>query len=344
MIKVGIVGGTGYTGVELLRLLARHPQCEVAAITSRAEAGRPVADLFSNLRGHFDLEFQAPDEAALSHCDLVFFATPNGVAMTQASDLLAAGVRVIDLAADFRLDQCAVWEHWYGMQHAAPQLLGEAVYGLPEINRQAVKQARLVANPGCYPTAVALGFLPLVENGLVELDYLIADTKSGVSGAGRKASVAQLMGEMGESFKAYAIPGHRHQPEIRQTLSRAAKQDVDLTFVPHLVPMIRGIEATLYARLKSGEALDLQALFEQRYADEPFVDVMPAGSHPETRSVRGVNQCRIAIHRPLDGNVVVVTTVIDNLVKGAAGQAIQNMNLMFDMPETRGLEQVALLP
>ncbi len=344
MIKVGIVGGTGYTGVELLRLLARHPQCEVVAITSRAEAGRQVADLFSNLRGHVDLVFQAPDEADLSRCDLVFFATPNGVAMTQVSDLLAAGVRVIDLAADFRLEQHSVWEHWYGMQHAAPQLLGEAVYGLPEINRQAVKQSRLVANPGCYPTAVALGFLPLVENGLVELDYLIADTKSGVSGAGRKASVAQLMGEMGESFKAYAIPGHRHQPEIRQTLSRAARQDVGLTFVPHLVPMIRGIEATLYARLKSSEALDLQTLFERRYADEPFVDVMPAGSHPETRSVRGVNQCRIAVHRPLDGDVVVVTSVIDNLVKGAAGQAIQNMNLMFDLPETTGLEQVALLP
>ncbi len=344
MIKVGIVGGTGYTGVELLRLLARHPQCEVVAITSRAEAGRQVADLFSNLRGHVDLVFQAPDEADLSRCDLVFFATPNGVAMTQVSDLLAAGVRVIDLAADFRLEQHSVWEHWYGMQHAAPQLLGEAVYGLPEINRQAVKQSRLVANPGCYPTAVALGFLPLVENGLVELDYLIADTKSGVSGAGRKASVAQLMGEMGESFKAYAIPGHRHQPEIRQTLSLAARQDVGLTFVPHLVPMIRGIEATLYARLKSSEALDLQTLFERRYADEPFVDVMPAGSHPETRSVRGVNQCRIAVHRPLDGDVVVVTSVIDNLVKGAAGQAIQNMNLMFDLPETTGLEQVALLP
>ncbi len=344
MIKVGIVGGTGYTGVELLRLLARHPECEVAAITSRAEAGKSVAELFPNLRGHFDLIFQVPDEAGLGRCDLVFFATPNGVAMGQASALLAAGVRVIDLAADFRLRDQAVWEHWYGMEHASPQLLGEAVYGLPEIHRQAVKQARLVANPGCYPTAVALGFLPLVEQGLVELDYLIADTKSGVSGAGRKASVAQLMGETGESFKAYAIPGHRHQPEIRQTLRSAAGQDVALTFVPHLVPMIRGIEATLYARLKPGVSADLQALYEARYRAEPFVDVMPVGSHPETRSVRGANHCRIAVHRPLDGEVVVVSSVIDNLVKGAAGQAIQNMNLMFDLPETCGLEQVALLP
>ncbi len=344
MIKVGIVGGTGYTGVELLRLLARHPQCEVVAITSRAEAGKPVAELFPNLRGHLDLVFQTPDEAPLVNCDLVFFATPNGIAMTQASDLLAAGVRVIDLAADFRIRDRALWEKWYGMEHAAPQLLGEAVYGLPEVNRQAVKQARLVANPGCYPTAVALGFLPLVENDLVDPAYLIADTKSGVSGAGRKASVAQLMGETGESFKAYAIPGHRHQPEICQTLSRAANRDVGLTFVPHLVPMIRGIEATLYARLKTDSADDLQSLFEQRYHGEPFVDVMPAGSHPETRSVRGANHCRIAVHRPLDGDVVVVTSVIDNLVKGAAGQAIQNMNLMFDLPESAGLEQVALLP
>ena len=344
MVKVGIVGGTGYTGVELLRLLARHPQCEVVAITSRAEAGKPVSALFPSLRGHFDLIFKAPDDADLNQCDLVFFATPNGIAMTQVPLLLAAGVRVIDLAADFRIGDRATWEHWYGMEHACPELLSEAVYGLPEINRQAVKQARLVANPGCYPTAVGLGLLPLVETGLVELDSLIADTKSGVSGAGRSASVAQLMGEVGESFKAYAIPGHRHQPEICQTLSRAAGTSVGLTFVPHLLPMIRGIEATLYARLKRPETPDLQALYEDRYADEPFVDVMPAGSHPETRSVRGANHCRIAVHRPMDGDVVVISSVIDNLVKGAAGQAVQNMNLMFDLAETAGLEQVAMSP
>ncbi|MCU7852889.1 MAG: N-acetyl-gamma-glutamyl-phosphate reductase [Candidatus Thiodiazotropha sp. (ex Monitilora ramsayi)] len=344
MIKVGIVGGTGYTGVELLRLLASHPQCEVVTITSRAEAGKPVSSRFPSLRGHFDLTFETPDATSLKLCDLVFFATPNGIAMTQVPDLLAAGVRVIDLAADFRIKDQATWEHWYGMQHACPELLEEAVYGLPEINRQAVKQARLVANPGCYPTAVGLGFLPLVEAGLIELDTLIADTKSGVSGAGRKASVSQLMGEVGESFKAYAIPGHRHQPEIRQTLSLAAEQQVGLTFVPHLLPMIRGIEATLYARLNSQDPGDMQVLFEKRYRDEPFVDVMPAGSHPETRSVRGANHCRIAVHRPMDGEMVVISSVIDNLVKGAAGQAVQNMNLMFGLSETTGLEQVALLP
>jgi N-acetyl-gamma-glutamyl-phosphate reductase len=344
MVRVGIVGGTGYTGVELLRLLARHPRCEVVAITSRAEAGKPVAELFPNLRGYFDLCFETPEKAGLAQCDLVFFATPNGIAMTQVPALLDAGVRVIDLAADFRIKDQATWEQWYGMQHACPERLGEAVYGLPEINRQAVKQARLVANPGCYPTAVGLGFLPLVEAGLIELDHLVADTKSGVSGAGRKASVGQLMGEVGESFKAYAIPGHRHQPEIRQTLSLAAEREVGLTFVPHLLPMVRGIEATLYARLQRSDPLDLQALFEERYRDEPFVDVMPPGSHPETRSVRGANHCRIAVHRPMGGDVVVVSSVIDNLVKGAAGQAVQNMNLMFDIDETAGLEQVALSP
>ncbi|MCU7923341.1 MAG: N-acetyl-gamma-glutamyl-phosphate reductase [Candidatus Thiodiazotropha sp. (ex Dulcina madagascariensis)] len=343
MIKVGIVGGTGYTGVELLRLLATHPGCEVVAITSRSEAGRPVADLFPNLRGHSELVFVEPDPTGLQSCDLVFFATPNGVAMTQAPALLSAGKRVIDLAADFRLADQEVWEHWYGMRHAAPDLLAEAVYGLPELNRQAVKQARLVANPGCYPTAVALGFLPLLEARLVEAGHLIADTKSGVSGAGRKASVATLMGEAGESFKAYAIGGHRHQPEIRQTLAQVADGDVGLTFVPHLVPMIRGIEATLYARLNDTTA-DLQALFETRYRDEPFVDVLPSGSHPETRSVRGANHCRIAVHRPLDGDVVVVSSVIDNLVKGAAGQGVQNMNLMYGLSEDCGLNQPALLP
>ncbi|MEN8179182.1 MAG: N-acetyl-gamma-glutamyl-phosphate reductase [Pseudomonadota bacterium] len=343
MVKIGIVGATGYTGVELLRLLAMHKECELVAITSRSEAGRPVADLFPNLRGHVDLPFVKPDTATLTGCDLVFFATPNGIAMQQAPALLDAGVRVVDLAADFRIKDQSVWEHWYGMQHVCPEHLDEAVYGLPEINRDAVRQARLVANPGCYPTAVALGFLPLVEKGLIKLDRLIADTKSGASGAGRKASVATLMGEAGESFKAYAIPGHRHQPEIRQTLSHAAGSDVGLTFVPHLVPMIRGIEATLYAQLKQTDD-DLQELFEARYRDESFVDVMPAGSHPETRSVRGVNSCRIAVHRPLDGDVVVISSVIDNLVKGAAGQAVQNMNLMLGLPEAMGLEQVALLP
>ena len=343
MIKVGVVGGTGYTGVELLRLLAGHPEVELQIITSRGEAGTPVADLFPNLRGHLDLAFSAPDVEQLGQCDLVFFATPNGIAMEMVPQLLDAGVRVIDLAADFRLRDPAQWKQWYGMPHACPALLESAVYGLPEINRDAIRSARLVANPGCYPTAVQLGFLPLIESGLVATEGLIADAKSGVSGAGRKANVATLLAEASESFKAYGVPGHRHLPEIRQGLERAAAAPVGLTFVPHLTPMIRGIHATLYARLKD-TATDLQTLFEQRYAAEPFVDVLPAGAHPETRSVKGANHCRLAVHRPQDGDTVVVLSVIDNLVKGAAGQALQNMNLMFGLDEDRGLTGIALLP
>ena len=343
MIKVGVVGGTGYTGVELLRLLATHPASELAVITSRSEAGQAVADMFPNLRGHLDLAFSVPDIGQLMDCDLVFFATPNGTAMTMVPQLLEAGVRVIDLAADFRLQQAEEWQQWYGMEHACPEYLQQAVYGLPEINRAQIAQARLVANPGCYPTAVQLGFLPLLEEGLVEAGHLIADAKSGVSGAGRKATTATLLCEASENFKAYAVPGHRHLPEIRQGLQMAAGKPVGLTFVPHLTPMIRGIHATLYAQLLDADR-DLQALFEARYSDEPFVDVLPAGSHPETRSVRGANHCRIAIHRPQQGNTVVVLSVIDNLVKGAAGQALQNMNVMFGLGENTGLSNVALLP
>ncbi|MCP5419697.1 MAG: N-acetyl-gamma-glutamyl-phosphate reductase [Gammaproteobacteria bacterium] len=343
MIKVGIVGGTGYTGVELLRLLAVHPSVELAVITSRGERGKAVSELFPNLRGHVDLAFSEPDEQALKQCDAVFFATPNGTAMQMAPTLLESGVRIIDLAADFRLRNSEDWQRWYGMPHACPALLGDAVYGLPEVNRASIRTARLVANPGCYPTAVQLGFMPLLEQAVVDSRHLIADAKSGVSGAGRKAEVATLLCEAGDNFKAYAVPGHRHWPEIRQGLAAIAGHPVGLTFVPHLTPMIRGIHATLYGVLLNGDS-DLQTLFEQRYADEPFVDVLPAGSHPETRSVRSANTCRLAVHRPQGGDTVVVLAVIDNLVKGAAGQAVQNMNLMFDLAETTGLQTIALLP
>jgi N-acetyl-gamma-glutamyl-phosphate reductase len=341
-IKVGIVGGTGYTGVELLRLLAQHPHTELCAITSRKEAGMAVAEMFPNLRGHVDLKFSEPAAAGLEQCDVVFFATPNGVAMQEARALVDAGVRIVDLAADFRIRDVAVWEQWYKMKHACPELVAEAVYALPEVNREQIRKARVIANPGCYPTAVQLGFLPLIEAGCVDLDHLIADAKSGVSGAGRKAETHILHAEAADNFKAYGVGGHRHHPEISQGLARAAGRDVNLVFVPHLTPMIRGIHATLYAQLS--KEVDLQAIYEKRYAKEAFVDVMPAGSHPETRSVRGANHCRIAVHRPQGGNTVVVLSVIDNLVKGAAGQAVQNMNLMFGLAEDAGLKQVALLP
>ncbi|MCG9025388.1 N-acetyl-gamma-glutamyl-phosphate reductase [Laribacter hongkongensis] len=342
MIKVGIVGGTGYTGVELLRLLSRHPDVELTAITSRKEAGLRVDAMYPSLRGWVDLAFTTPDEANLSGCDVVFFATPNGIAMQEAVRLVEAGVRVIDLAADFRIKDIAEWEKWYGMTHASPQLVAEAVYGLPEINRDAVRTARVVANPGCYPTAVQLGFLPLIEAEAIDPASLIADCKSGVSGAGRKAEVHTLFAEATDSFKAYGVAGHRHLPEIRQGLAAVAGQPVGLTFVPHLTPMVRGIHATLYARLKKD--VDLQGLFESRYAGERFVDVLPTGSCPETRSVRGSNTCRIAVHRPQGSDTVVVLSVIDNLVKGAAGQAVQNLNLMFGLPESTGLEIVPLMP
>ena len=340
--KIGIVGGTGYTGVELLRLLAQHPHAEITLITSRGEAGTPVSAMFPSLRGRIDLEFTAPSDVALKQCDIVFFATPNGIAMQQARALYDAGTRIIDIAADFRIKDIPTWEKWYGTQHACPELVAEAVYGLPEFNREKIRGARIVANPGCYPTAVQLGFMPLLRNRQVDLRQLIADAKSGVSGAGRKAEVATLFAEASDNFKAYGVMGHRHHPEISQGLAAMAGADVGLIFTPHLTPMIRGIHATLYATLSAD--LDLQALYEAAYANEPFVDVMPAGSHPDTRSVRGSNLCRIAVHRPHGGNTAVVLSVIDNLTKGAAGQAVQNMNLMCGYAETSGLEQVPLMP
>lgn len=341
-VKIGVVGGTGYTGVELLRLLAQHPHAELVLITSRQEAGTPVSVMFPSLRGRVDLAFSAPSDAALKQCDIVFFATPNGVAMQQARMLYDAGVRVIDIAADFRIQDIPTWEKWYGTKHACPELVAEAVYGLPEVNREKIRGARIVANPGCYPTAVQLGFLPLIRNSLVDLGHLIADAKSGVSGAGRKAEVPTLFAEAADNFKAYAVTGHRHHPEISQGLTAMAGADVRLIFTPHLVPMIRGIHATLYARLEGD--VDLQSLYEQTFAHEPCVDVMPAGSHPDTRSVRGSNLCRIAVHRPHGGDTAVVLSVIDNLTKGAAGQAVQNMNLMFGIAETTGLGHVPLMP
>lgn len=341
-MRIGIIGGSGYTGVELLRLLSGRDDIEIVFISSRAQAGTRVDALFPSLRGHVDLQFSDPDDVADADCDLVFFATPNGTAMNQAPSLLEKGTRIVDLSADFRLQDISVWEQWYGMQHTSPDWVAKAVYGLPEINREAIRDARLVANPGCYPTTVQLGFLPLLEAGIVDTENLIADAKSGITGAGRGASVSNLLAEAADSFRAYGVAGHRHLPEIEQGLALMSKHPVNLTFTPHLLPIIRGIHATLYARLV--RKVDLQALFEERFKDEPFVDVMPAGAHPETRSVRGTNMVRLAVHQPQGRDTAVVLAVEDNLVKGAAGQAVQNMNLMLGLPETRGLLQPALMP
>ncbi len=342
MINVGIVGGTGYTGVELLRLLANHPEVTLKVITSRSEAGMSVSDLFPNLRGHVDLVFSEPNVDALAACDVVFFATPHCVAMALVPELMKRGTRIIDLSADFRLQDVALWEQWYNMPHTCPELIPQAVYGLPEINREKIKSAQLIAVPGCYPTATQLGFLPLLNTGVIDPAQLIADVKSGVSGAGRKASVRALLAESSEDLSAYAVSGHRHLPEIEQGLQAISGNAVGLTFVPHLTPMIRGIHATLYGKLN--QDVDLQSLYEQHFADEPFVDIMPAGSHPSTRSVRGANTCRIAVHQPQNSNIVVVLSVIDNLVKGASGQAVQNMNILFGLAETTAIDMIATLP
>ena len=348
MIKAGIVGATGYTGSELLRLLVLHPETEIQAVCSRSDAGRPVSEMFPNLRGYVDINFCEPSPEQLSGCDVIFFATPHGVAQAMMSDILSTGARVVDLSADFRIKDQTVWESWYQQPHSSPELIAGAVYGLPEVHREEIRDAKILACPGCYPTAIQLGLIPLLEKGLISTQGLIADAKSGVSGAGRKASVPSLMAECADSFKAYGISGHRHRPEIEQGLSWAAGADVSLTFVPHLVPMIRGIEATLYAPLaEAGKAMGLeaiQAMFEQRYQNEPFVDVMPAGSLPETRSVKGSNICRLAIHQQTGSDMLIISSVIDNLVKGASGQAIQNMNLMFGFEETLGLNHVPLSP
>jgi len=346
MVRIGIVGGTGYTGVELLRLLAAHPQAQVEVITSRAEEGMPVADMFPNLRGHYDLRFSAPDFNQLNALDVVFFATPHGVAQAMMPKFMDSKTRVIDLSADFRIRDIALWEQWYGQPHGCPELVSQAVYGLPEVNREKIKTAKLIACPGCYPTSVQLGFLPLLEQGLIDSRRLIANSASGVSGAGKQAKVDNLFAELNDSFKAYGVAGHRHLPEIEQGLNDlqpAGAAPVSLTFVPHLLPTVRGIHSTLYATLLKTD-IDLQALFTERYKDEPFVDVLPKGQYPQTRTVRGTNLCRIAVAQPQGRDTVVVMVAEDNLTKGASGQAIQNMNIMLGLPETMGLNQPALLP
>ena len=348
MITVGIVGGTGYTGVELLRLLLRHPDVQVTLLTSRTEAGRRVDNMFPSLRGHTDLCYSDLNVEQLKECDVVFFATPHGVAMKHAEALVAANTKVIDLAADFRLQDLEQFEKWYGLEHACPEILKESVYGLSELNRDKIKQANVIGNPGCYPTTVQLGLAPVLKaEGLVKPESIIIDAKSGISGAGRKASLGMIYSENADNFKAYGVAGHRHHPEIVEALENISGQKgvfEHIVFVPHLVPMIRGMLSTIYVDLtEAGQAADLQSLYEAFYANEAFVDVMPAGSSPETRSVRGANQLRIALYRPQPQKLIILAAQ-DNLVKGAAGQAVQNMNLMFGFNESAGLEGIGLLP
>lgn len=347
-IKAGLVGVTGYTGMEMARLLATHPGMRLVCATSRSRAGQTLGDLFPGLRGFACAEVvvTVPDAEELARsCDVVFLAVPHGAAMDFAAELLEAGVPVVDLSADFRLNDSEVYAQWYGLDHRHPGLLPEAVYGLPEINAEAVAKARLVANPGCYPTSVILGLYPALKSGLIHTDDIVADSKSGTTGAGRKASVGSLFCEVHDSFKAYNLGRHRHTPEIEQEISRAAGTDVKVSFNTHLLPISRGILSTTYTRLKSEHGLeDIHDLYTRFYADAPWVRVLPLGELPETRWVRGTMFCDMGlVVDPRTGRLIVVTA-IDNLCRGASGQALANANLICGLPLQAGLDAPAIAP
>lgn len=355
MISAAIVGGTGYTGIELIRLLSAHPEVSIDLLTSRSEAGTRADEIFPSLRGISDLVFSDLGEetlATLQKCDVVFFATPHGVAMKQAEALTQAGVKVIDLAADFRLQSLVDFEHWYQQPHACPDLLKTAVYGLPELNRDKLVDAMVVGNPGCYPTTAILGLKPIIEaqnqqaTRLIE-SRIVIDAKSGVSGAGRQASIALNYAETTDNFKAYGVTGHRHLPEIEQGISQLLNSQFThrVRFLPHLIPMIRGMFSSIHLELtETGQGINWQQVFEDSYASEAFIDVMPKGIYPDTRSVRASNRLRIAVHQDSERHELTVLVVQDNLVKGAAGQAVQNMNVMFGLDETLGLNFAPIVP
>lgn len=341
-ISVGIVGGSGYTGCELLRLLLRHPSFDVAMVTARQQAGERVSDHWPQFASLTELTFSAPEIDQLAECDLVFCATPHAAAMAMVPELLKGNARVVDLSADFRLRDLKVWEHWYGVEHTAPEWVASAVYGLPELNAEQIRGARLVANPGCYPTATVLPLLPLAEAGALNARRLIVDAKSGVSGAGRKASEALLYGNIAENFKPYGLSGHRHLPEIEQTLADSGTTACTAVFVPHLLPMFRGMEITTYFPTEL-TATEMRALADARFSKTPFVHRMHDAAVPEVSSVRASNMLRCNYFDDGAGTAIVVS-VIDNLNKGAAGQAIQNANLMFGLAENAGLELVPASP
>jgi len=333
MIDVAIIGATGYTGAELLSILSRHPDINVKYATSSTQAGRAANDLFPELGDDCSVNFSEFKNIDLHECELVFFATPNGTAMNATVDLLKNNIKVIDLAADFRIQDATLWEEWYGIKHTCPELLKEAVYGLPELNRREIKNASLIANPGCYPTATILGILPLVKNQLINIENIIVDAKSGVSGAGRKADIET------ENFRAYGVYNHRHLPEILQVLESITNKNASVTFTPHLVPMIRGLLATIYLQLITEEE-NVHSMYDQFYKNEPFVNFQKDYT-PETHEVKGTNMCNIGLYRQGSTKGLIVMSVIDNLVKGAAGQAVQNMNIMLGINEANGLENIS---
>ncbi len=345
MVRVAIVGATGYTGVELLRLLAGHPEVKVTCITSRKEAGKRLTDLFPFLHKYGALRFITPDpDEVAQEAELAFLCVPHGAAALMAKALLERGLKVIDLSADFRLKDPAEYQAWY-QEHPVPDLLAEAVYGLPEIYAEAISKARLVANPGCYPTASLLPLIPLLSQGLIEPENIIIDAKSGVSGAGRGAKLSLVFCEVNEGFRAYSVASHRHTPEIEQELSRAAKVSLRVNFTTHLVPMNRGILATIYVQPKEGiREQDIREGLESFYRGKGFVRLCPAGLYPNTAHVKGTNYCIIAFTLDVRTGRLILISAIDNLVKGASGQAVQNLNLMYGFPEDMGLGQISLFP
>lgn len=350
MVKVAVLGASGYTGGELLRLLSLHPRIKLVAATSEQSAGKPIGGVFPNLKGRLSLTLESLDLNRLTgRADLFFLALPHTTAMPVASRLIEKKKRVIDLSADFRLKDPKTYETWYKTPHLDPGLLARACYGLPELHRNAIKSARLVANPGCYPTGALLGLLPLFAKSLVDPGQIIIDAKSGVSGAGRSPAQPYHFPEANEAVAAYSIGRHRHLPEIEQELSGLAKKPIWVTFSPHLLPINRGILSTIYARpIKPIETAEAVELFEDHYKGEPFVHVLPPGELPNTRNVQGSNDCHIGLvvdrHADRKAPTLVIVTAIDNLVKGAAGQAIQNMNLMMGYDESLGLTAPGLFP
>jgi N-acetyl-gamma-glutamyl-phosphate reductase len=345
-IKVAVIGASGYAGLELVRTLTRHPGIELTAIASLEYPGRPFSEIFPALAGMVDLSYildPGPEKIA-ALAEVVFTAVPHQAAMGMIPDFLALDCKVVDLSADFRFRDAAVYEKWY-QPHTAPELLAEAVYGLPELHGYAISQARLVGNPGCYPTCVILGLAPLVHNKLIELDSIIADCKSGVSGAGRQTSLGTQYCEVNEGFRAYKVAEHRHQPEMEQELSRLAGSPVAVTFTPHLAPMSRGILGTLYARLlRPYTEMELLNFYQSFYEDQPFIRLYQPGSLPNTIFVRGSNYCDLGLKVDAARSRVIVVSAIDNLARGAATQAVHNFNLMCSFPETTGLDLVPFVP
>ena len=345
MVKAAVYGASGYTGQELMRLLLRHPEVEITAITSRQYKGLPLAKVFPGFQGLTNLTFSeySPQEVA-GLCDVVFLALPHSVSMQAAPVFHASGKKVIDLSADFRIRDVKTYEKWYG-KHASPDLLSQAVYGLPELYRAAIAASDFIANPGCYPTSVILGLAPLMKGNCIDLNSIIADSKSGASGAGREAQVGTLFCEVEEGFKAYNVGRHRHTPEMEQELTRLAGTAITISFTPHLLPVNRGILSTIYAGLaKKSTTSDLLQLYGDFYGHEKFVSLCPEGVFPNLSSVRGTNYCHIGLTVDERTQRVIVISAIDNLVKGAAGQAIQNMNIMCGFAEDAGLNKMPLFP